>query len=184
MPSARFLELDLRGLADAVPNGSVDLVTAFRFFPNADAALREDAVTAIDAALRPGGHLVLNNHRNFWSSSYVARRARSGSEAPGSTNAEIVRPFLARGYTIEARRSLGVVPQADDRAYGLSVRTAERIERLNARRFSAHHTAGTNTIWMLRRAAPPVAASAQMFDCTPASSWRPITIRWTWLVPS
>ena len=39
--------------------------------------------------------------------------------------------------------------------------------------------------WLLQQArdgsGEPLAQSS---DCTPASSWRAITIRWTWLVPS
>ena len=35
--------------------------------------------------------------------------------------------------------------------------------------------------WFLRVSAP---LTAQSSDCTPASSWRAITIRCTWLVPS
>ena len=36
----------------------------------------------------------------------------------------------------------------------------------------------------LPAASSGTAASGQMCDCTPARSWRAITIRWTWLVPS
>ncbi|GAA4715081.1 class I SAM-dependent methyltransferase [Nocardioides conyzicola] len=151
VPSADFRQVDVRALSTVVDDGSVDLVSAFRFFPNADPALRHDAVDAIAAALRPGGYLLVNNHRNFWSSSYLGRRARSGVEAPGATNAEVVGPLLDLGFTPVARHSLGVLPQADDRAYGVSTTTASRIERFNARRLSSRHTAGTNTIWLLQR---------------------------------
>jgi hypothetical protein len=151
VPGAAFVELDGRALTSVVPAGSVDLATAFRFFPNADPELRRTTVDALAAVLRPGGHLLLNNHRNFWSSSYVVRRARSGRDAPGATNRSIVGPFLDRGFTVVARRSLGVLPQSDERSYVAPVATAVRVERANARHLSARHTAGTNTIWLLRK---------------------------------
>lgn len=44
----------------------VDLVTAFRFFGNAQDELRVSALGAIRESLRPGGYLLLNNHRNPW----------------------------------------------------------------------------------------------------------------------
>ena len=73
-PAARFACVDLRQLLETVPAGSVDLATAFRFFPNADPALRAAGVEAMSAVVRPGGFVLLNNHRNFWSPSYLVRR--------------------------------------------------------------------------------------------------------------
>jgi SAM-dependent methyltransferase len=151
VPGATFVELDGRELTSVVPAGSVDLATAFRFFPNADPALRRSSVEALDAVLRPGGHLLLNNHRNFWSSSYVVRRARSGRDAPGATNRSIVGPFLDRGFSVVGRRSLGVLPQSDERSYVCPLPTAVRLERANQRTLAARHTAGTNTVWLLRK---------------------------------
>ena len=42
----------------------VDLVTSFRFFGNAQDALRAEALAVLRDALRPGGYLLVNNHRN------------------------------------------------------------------------------------------------------------------------
>lgn len=44
--------------------GQFGLVTAFRFFGNAEDTLRRAALSAIHGLLEPGGYLVLNNHRN------------------------------------------------------------------------------------------------------------------------
>ena len=40
------------------------LITAFRFFPNAESQLRQDAIAALVRHLEPKGILVFNNHRN------------------------------------------------------------------------------------------------------------------------
>jgi SAM-dependent methyltransferase len=45
----------------------VNLITAFRFFGNAEDELRRSALRALYAALQPGGHFVFDNHRNPWS---------------------------------------------------------------------------------------------------------------------
>lgn len=151
VPTATFLTVDGTELQRVVPNASVDLATAFRFFPNADEPLRRATTAALADVVRPGGHLLFNNHRNFWSSSYVVRRIRRGAPAPGARNADIVGPFLARGFEVVDRRSLGVLPASEDRAYGLPLRLASWIEWLNLRLLSRWHTAGSDTIWLLRK---------------------------------
>jgi len=61
-PSARFVEADLtRGDADL---GTFDLVTAFRFFGNAQDDLRVSVLDALRQLIRPGGYLIINSHRN------------------------------------------------------------------------------------------------------------------------
>jgi SAM-dependent methyltransferase len=153
IPSGEWLRADVSDLDSVVASGSFDLVTAFRFFPNADPALRAAAVTALADTIRPGGFVLLNNHRNFWSSSYLARRLPSGAPAPGALNAQVVGPFLDRGFSLVDRRSLGVTPHSDERAYGLPLSWATRIERFNARALGSHHAIGTNTIWLLQKPA-------------------------------
>ena len=49
---------------DESPVESVDLVSAFRFFGNAQDELRASALLAINRILVGGGYLILNNHRN------------------------------------------------------------------------------------------------------------------------
>ena len=151
VPGATFVRSDGRDLRGVAGDGTIDLVTAFRFFPNADPGLRVSAADAIAAAVRPGGHVLINNHRNFWSPSYLARRLRSSSPAEGARNAEMVDPFLARGFTVVGRRSLGVLPQSDERLYLLPDGLAPAVEGFNQRRLSHRHTLGTNTIWLMRK---------------------------------
>ena len=151
VPGVIFVGSDGRALGSVVPDGTMDLVTAFRFFPNADPELRLSVTEAIAAVVRPGGYVLFNNHRNFWSSSYLVRRLRRTSPAPGARNSELVGPFLERGFTVAARRSLGVLPQSDEQLYLLPDRWAPRVEAFNRRQLSRLHTGGTNTIWLLRK---------------------------------
>ncbi len=151
VPGVRFVHVDGRDLARVVPDGTVDLMTAFRFFANADAELRDGAAEAIAAAVRPGGYVLLNNHRNFWSPSYLARRVRPSAPAEGARNNDVLAPFLDRGFRVVARHSLGVLPQSDEQVYLLPDRVAPRFEWANLRRLSHRHTAGTNTVWLLQK---------------------------------
>jgi ubiquinone/menaquinone biosynthesis C-methylase UbiE len=61
-PGVRFVHADLT--QDRSDLGDFDLVTAFRFFGNAQPSLREAALGAVRSILRPGGYLVINSHRN------------------------------------------------------------------------------------------------------------------------
>ena len=76
-PGTRFIEVDLT--RQSVDLGKFDVITSFRFFGNAQDALRRDALTALARLLRPGGHLIVNNHRNPLSGSALLQRLTGGS---------------------------------------------------------------------------------------------------------
>lgn len=52
---------------DVLPAGGFDLITAFRFFLNADLSLRQEALKAIRRTLADDGILIANIHGNRWS---------------------------------------------------------------------------------------------------------------------
>jgi ubiquinone/menaquinone biosynthesis C-methylase UbiE len=62
VPNATFVEADLTKHPISIE--PVDLASTFRFVGNAQDALRIDALRAINRQMRPGGLLLLNNHRN------------------------------------------------------------------------------------------------------------------------
>ncbi len=151
-PDVRFECTDGRHLASRFPESSVDLVCAFRFFANAEPELRCGVADQFASVVRPGGYVLVNNHRNFWSSSYFSRRVKS-DRAPGCLNREVTGLFRERGFEVAAHRSLGLLPQSDDRSYLASWRLTERLELANCDRTSAWHRAGLNTVWLFRRKA-------------------------------
>jgi hypothetical protein len=60
-------------LSETLVEGHYDLITAFRFFLNAEPALRVAAIKALAARLKDEtSWLVLNNHGNLWSSKLLA----------------------------------------------------------------------------------------------------------------
>jgi SAM-dependent methyltransferase len=89
-----------------LPIEPVELVTAFRFFGNAEDELRASALHAIRRCLAPGGHLVLNNHRNPWSVSALVLRA-AGERLPLDLHYWKLKHLLRRaGFRV--RRTYGV----------------------------------------------------------------------------
>lgn len=150
-----FHAMDGRMALSEFGSQAFDLVSAFRFFPNADPQLREDVADQIAQLTRPGGHVVLNNHRNFWSTSYIAMRA-AGNEAGnfGSRNADIKALFQKRGFVCTRKYSLGVWPQTDFRPALLPWPTAMALERFNMRYCAGTHTLGYNTVFVFKKSVP------------------------------
>jgi SAM-dependent methyltransferase len=148
-----FHEMDGRQALDEFGKESFDVVSAFRFFPNAEPPLRKDVADQIAALTRPGGHVVLNNHRSFWSIPYVSMRAVGNKFGNyGSPNADIKKLFTDRGFFVARKYSLGVWPQTDLRSLLLSWKTTMALERFNWRHCSRAHTLGYNTIFVFRKA--------------------------------
>lgn len=103
---------------------------------------------------RRGGHVVLNNHRNFWSTSYVAMRAVGNGDGNfGSRNAGIEALFLKRGFARARKYSLGIWPQTDFRPALLSWPVTIALERFNMRYCARMHTLGYNTIFIFEKRA-------------------------------
>ena len=71
-PRTRFVVHDVT--ETPLPIAPVELVTAFRFFGNAEDDLRVSALQAIRRSLAPGGYLVLNDHENPWALQTLLRR--------------------------------------------------------------------------------------------------------------
>lgn len=127
-----------------------DLVVAFRFFANAEPALRASVAADLVRLVSDGGAILLNNHRNFWSTSYVARRMR-GEKPFGALNADIERIFVDLGFRLQRRASLGAWPQGDTHALGLPWKAVRALERVNSSTLAAHHTLGYNTLMLFTR---------------------------------
>lgn len=147
-----FRAMDGRQAIDEFGREAFDAIAAFRFFPNADRQLREEVAEQIAALTKPGGHVVLNNHRGFWSPSYIAMRAIGNSAGNfGSRNSDIKALFLKRGFVCMRRYSIGVWPQTDFRAALLPWPIALALERFNMRLLSGIHGLGYNTIFIFKK---------------------------------
>ncbi len=103
-PRTRFFITDVtRNPPDLEP---MDLVTAFRFFANAQGELRDAAADAVRMMLRPGGYLILNNHRNSWSIRNLLLRSVD-QPSDGRLSHLALRRLLAR-HNFRILRTVGV----------------------------------------------------------------------------
>ena len=110
---------------DCLAGRRFDLVTAFRFFPNAEPPLRRDALRAIVQHLAPEGMLIWNNHLHYGS---LARRiavalgragatqeqgVRYGALGRGMSRTEAYDLAAAAGLRVEREYPLAVLPFTD-----------------------------------------------------------------------
>jgi predicted TPR repeat methyltransferase len=130
---AELVEGDLtRG--DVLGDRRFDLITAFRFFPNAEEELRRDAIGALTARLSEGGILVFNNHRNLSSLLFrLARLRRPGADGNAGMGEREVESLVAgAGLAICARYHAGIVPESEPRVLRPRALVAA-VERLATR---------------------------------------------------
>jgi SAM-dependent methyltransferase len=157
-PTVRFVQADLTTQTD-LDLGSFDLVTAFRFFGNAQQSLRMAALSAIHRLLRLGGCLVLNSHRNPHAVAALLHAATGGGSGGMDLNYLKLRSMLRRfGFEVEQAIPVGVWMY---RSKLLTVEhRPERAERLEQRfRFPALAPVAPDVVVVARkiRAAAPIA---------------------------
>ncbi len=109
--SSRVLEGDITQ-SDVLEGETFDLITAFRFFPNAEAELRRDAMDALVRCLSPDGHLVFNNHKHDRASVVRLARLLGRSNARDSDMSQLEVSHLVddAGLEVVKRYHIGVLP--------------------------------------------------------------------------
>jgi SAM-dependent methyltransferase len=105
----QFIEADITRAATQEQHGlrGFDLVTAFRFFGNAEPELRRDALQAINRALRPGGALVLDNHRNPHALARWGHRLTGGRTGARLGYFELRSLLREAGFRVRWQRPIG-----------------------------------------------------------------------------
>lgn len=92
-----------------------DVITAFRFFPNADSKLRASVLLKLKEHLSPDGHLIFNNHRNFWSLSMILFRFVFFKYGQAGLSHKQIKSLCAKHrFKIVEIYSYGVVPQNEN----------------------------------------------------------------------
>ena len=119
LTGVELIQADLT-CTDTLGDRRFDLITAFRFFPNAESQLRQDALTAIVRHLEPEGMLIFNNHRNR--GSLIRRivvagrrkiRTRGQQSQWGMSRQEGYELVASAGLRVEREYSLAVLPLSD-----------------------------------------------------------------------
>ena len=105
-PSARFVHADLT--EDEVDLGLFDLITAFRFFGNAQTELRVAVLRTLHRLLRPNGCLIINSHRNPHSISALLDAMTGGSPSGMDLHYFKLKALLhSSGFEIVQSRPVG-----------------------------------------------------------------------------
>lgn len=120
LPEARIIEADLT-TDDPLGDETFELVTAFRFFPNAEPELRSAAMTAVARHLAPDGALIWNNHKHDRSLvrrialalGRPQRAAPSGEMDRTMTRAEVQALVAEAGLRIDSEHPIAVLPFTD-----------------------------------------------------------------------
>ena len=128
--NTQFICADLTQ-GDTLP-GPFDLVTAFRFFGNAQDELRAAALTAINRRLRLGGYLIVNNHRNPCSCLGLAYRLAVGTHEMDLSYFKLRKLLWQHGFEIAYRYAIGfwLFRFKLTNAQFLESARAEKLERL------------------------------------------------------
>lgn len=145
-----YVQLDGRKATEQLKPKSFDVATAFRFFPNADLALRAEAADQLAKLLKPGGLLLVNNHRNFWSLAYMLPRLVLRRKPVGMINSELIDLFTSRGFVLDSKISLGLAPSTEKKTM-LPWSLVRSLERLNLKVASRSHSAGRNTLFLFKK---------------------------------
>jgi predicted TPR repeat methyltransferase len=90
-------------------NKKFDLITAFRFFPNAEIFLRNEAMKFISEHLDDGGLLIINNHHNFWSIPFIFSRLTFRSNGFGMSHKEVLELVKSNNLKIYRYKSIGLL---------------------------------------------------------------------------
>ncbi len=85
----------------------VHLVSAFRFFGNAQDELRRSALAAIHALLVSRGFLIINNHRNAWSLHRLLMRCRGESDGANLSYRRLNRLLAECGFQLLRTYGIG-----------------------------------------------------------------------------
>ena len=108
-PQAELIQQDLTQ-ADALGGRQFNLITAFRFFTNAEPALRESALRSMVRHLAPGGVLIFNNHRKYNSAAHLLFRLLRPGRRAWTRPEELAALASSAGLEIVEIRHLGFLP--------------------------------------------------------------------------
>jgi len=92
-----------------------DLITAFRFFPNAEHELRVEIINILTKYLNESGVIIFNNHRNKKSLMRKIARLLGNNTEEGMTHKEVLDFVSSSGLKVIKYDKIGVLPLTDNR---------------------------------------------------------------------
>lgn len=125
---------------DLTRSGELDgrhfsMITAFRFFPNAEPALRDEAMAKLAQLLDQDGILIINNHRRHGSSKYRLRKTLGAlglakrKDLHSMSDTEVHELAARHGLQVASEHHAGVLPVLKERRPLLPAFLLRPIER-------------------------------------------------------
>jgi SAM-dependent methyltransferase len=117
VPTADFVHADITRDSEAA-RGPFDVVTAFRFFLNAEPSLRLDAMRAITARMHQDSVFIFNNHRNRGSLTHrlLLSLGKSDKDLHYMPHSDVTALLFECGLRIRTTFHFGVLPATEQRA--------------------------------------------------------------------
>lgn len=104
-PNVQFVCEDITD--HILESGPFDLITAFRFFGNADQELRFSALQALSKIMRANAYLIINNHRNPLSLLALAQKSFGIKHDMDLTFFKLKKLLLKFGFKIKTAYGIG-----------------------------------------------------------------------------
>lgn len=142
-----FINKDFRQIENF--NEKFDLITAFRFFPNAEPYLRDQAMNFITKHLNKGGYVIFNNHKNFWSIPFIFKRLTFRSNGFGMTHYEIESILKKYNLKIVDSHSCGLFFETEKGRF-TPWRLLEKLE-IVFHKFLHQRRLGFNTLYLVKK---------------------------------
>ena len=130
VPNAAFVEVDLT--INQADLGQFDLASSFRFFGNAEQALRTAVLRALNRMLKMNAYLMLNNHRNPRALASALEVITGGPKLMDLTHAKLQRLLSDTGFQILESKPIAVWQYRSKLMMqtGRNQEKEERLERL------------------------------------------------------
>lgn len=145
---AELIEADLTA-KDVLGERQFNLITAFRFFPNAQPELRTQVIRILRAHLARDGFLVFNNHKNVQSTRNRIGRLLGRKRGHGMSTAEVEKLLSENGLEIVKAHHLCVFPASTARPI-LPISVLSRLEGALSR-IDWLHNFGENILYVCRK---------------------------------
>jgi predicted TPR repeat methyltransferase len=158
VPAAEIHCCDLTRSAE-LDGRRFDVITAFRFFPNAEPALRDEAMAKLATLLADDGLLVINNHRRRGSLKHRARKLRSlfglakRKDMHTMADVEVYELAARHGLEVASEHTAGLLPVLKERRPLLPASLIRPVERWAAG-VAALAPLGSHRVYVLRRRRP------------------------------
>jgi len=127
-----------------------NLITAFRFFSNAEPNLRQKGIKYLYEHLNDDGYIILNNHKNFWSIPFLISRFLFLSDGFGMTHKELNILLKKNNFKIIEYFSVGILTSLEKSKF-IPWKLIELIENLFFKIFKGKHRLGYNVIYIIKK---------------------------------